>query len=142
MRFFPTISILAASSTVSSVMVSSNEFVQIWFSSSELNMLDPSFLVLLLERELCLRLSLRSRSRRLSGLDRGLRIVLRHFAFYETNRYNAEENDDRNERPGSLLQEVRRLGSTHHLVSARKTGSQTTAFTILNQHQQRQQNSR
>ena len=53
----------------------------------------------------------------------------------------AKEDDDGDKRPCSLLEEVSGAGSTHDLVTAGKTSSQTTTFAVLNKHKEGQQDS-
>ena len=54
----------------------------------------------------------------------------------EANSEDREQNDDSDECPGSLLEEVSRFRSTHNLVATSKTCGQTAAFRVLYQHQQ------
>ena len=82
-----------------------------------------------------------SRSSRSLYLDNRLIFCSSLLTMVETYGSDAEDNDERDERPSRFLQEVRRLRSTHHLVAASETCSQSSAFTILYQHQERQQDS-
>lgn len=60
-----------------------------------------------------------------------LAIALVVSALVETNSSNREEDDNSNESPGCLLEEVGGFWSAHYLVATGETSCQTTALRVL-----------